>query len=319
MANGATTPDMLNMPTHMPTHMLPNPPNRPNPPNVSSTLNPASPNPSHPADLPNGDNTAAEASTARAPTFSIVTCTWNSAATLADTLASVGSQTLRDIEHVFVDGGSTDATLDMIAAYPGRKRVLRGVGGGIARAMNHGIDAARGEIVAHLHSDDYYAAPDVLQTVAARFEAARAEGKPIEWLFGAVNVLKDGRLGAPYPMPPFSYRALASGRAAIPHPAVFVRRAVFARVGAFDEDLRYAMDIDLWLRLAAVSTPAVLARPLAVFRDHAGSVSSRNRIAARREEFAVRRRYLARAPLAFAIYWLRYLKRMRALHAADSG
>ena len=230
------------------------------------------------------------------------------------------SQTLRDVEHVFVDGGSTDATLDMIAAYPGRKRVLHGVGGGIARAMNRGIGAASGEFIAHLHSDDYYAAPDVLQAVATRFAHARAAGQPLEWLFGAVNVLKDGRLIAPYPMPRFSYRALASGRAAIAHPAVFMRRAVFARVGAFDEGLRYAMDTDLWLRLAAVSTPAVLARPLTVFRDHAGSISSRNRIAARREEFAVRRRYLAHAPLAFAIYCLRYLKRMRALHAAaDSG
>ena len=282
---------------------------------------PGTPNtPNLPANASNADDAAAEAGPASAPTFSIVTCTWNSAATLADTLASVQSQTLRDVEHVFVDGGSTDATLDMIAAYPGRKRVLRDVGGGIARAMNHGIAAARGDFVAHLHSDDYYAAPDVLQAVAARFDAARAAGRPLEWLFGAVQVWKDGRLAAPYPMPRFSYRALASGRAAIPHPAVFVRRTAFARVGAFDEGLRYAMDIDLWLRLAAVSTPAVLARPLAVFRDHPGSVSSRNRIAARQEEFAVRRRYLARAPLAFAIYCLRYLKRMRALYAAaDTG
>lgn len=250
------------------------------------------------------------------PAFSIVTCTWNSAATLADTLASVRSQTLRDVEHIFVDGGSTDATLDLIAAYPGRKRVLHGVAGGIAHAMNAGIDVACGEIVAHLHSDDYYAAPDVLQAVAGRFDAARAAGKPLAWLFGAVQVLKDGQLSGPYPMPPFSYRRLASGRAAIPHPAVFVRRSAFQQAGMFDEGLRYAMDIDLWLRLAAVATPAMLARPLAVFRDHAGSVSSSNRIAARREEFMVRRRYVWRAPLAFAIYSLRYLKRMRALRVA---
>lgn len=224
------------------------------------------------------------------------------------------SQTLRDVEHIFVDGGSTDATLDLIAACPGRKQVLRGVTGGIARAMNRGIEAARGEFVAHLHGDDYYAAPDVLATVAARFNEPGMLAPA--WLFGAVQVLKDGHLSPPYPMPPFSYRALAAGRAAIAHPAVFLRRALFDRVGMFDEHLQYAMDIDLWLRLAAVAQPVVLNRPLAVFRDHPGSVSSSNRIPARREEFAVRRRYLHKAPLAFAIYCLRYLKRMHALRAA---
>jgi hypothetical protein len=73
------------------------------------------------------------------------------------------------------------------------------------------------------------------------------------------------------------------------------------------------MDIDLWLRLGALAEPAMLDRPLAVFREHAGSLSSANKIAARREEFRVRRRHLARAPFAFSIYCLRYLKRMRAL------
>lgn len=244
------------------------------------------------------------------PTFSIVTCTWNSAATLADTLASVQGQTCRDVEHVFVDGGSTDGTLEMIAAYPGRKRVLRDVGGGISRAMNCGIEAAGGDYVAHLHADDYYVDGDVLATVAERFARER-----VDWVFGTVQVLKDGRMIPPYRLVPFSYRGYVAGRASVPHPAVFIRRSVFGRVGMFDETLKYAMDIDLWLRLGQVARPATVDRPLTVFRDHAGSVSSANRVKARREEFMVRRRYMAQAPVAFGIYCLRYLKRMRALHA----
>jgi len=242
------------------------------------------------------------------PAFSIVTCTWNSAATLADTLASVQRQTCRDVEHIFVDGGSTDATLDMIAAYPGRKRVLREVKGGISRAMNQGIEAASGDFVAHLHSDDYYAGDDVLASVAERFAS---EG--VDWVFGTIQVLKDGQLVPPYPMRPFSYRAFAAGHASVPHPAVFIRRSAFGRVGMFDEGLKYAMDIDLWLRLGRVARPATLDRPLTIFRDHAGSVSSANKIRARQEEFQVRRRHMKRAPLAFGIYCLRYLKRMREL------
>jgi glycosyltransferase involved in cell wall biosynthesis len=244
------------------------------------------------------------------PAFSIVTCTWNSAATLADTLASVQRQTCRDVEHIFVDGGSTDGTLDMIAAYPGRKRLLRDVGGGISRAMNQGIEAATGEYVAHLHSDDYYASDDVLALVSERFLAER-----VDWVFGTVQVLRDGRLIPPYPMLPFSYASFAAGRAWVAHPAVFIRRRVLQRVGMFDEKLKYAMDVDLWLRLGLVARPATIDRPLTIFRDHAGSVSSSNKIKARQEEFRVRRRYMKQAPLAFGLYCLRYLKRMRALRA----
>ncbi|QNA91005.1 glycosyltransferase [Massilia sp. Dwa41.01b] len=239
---------------------------------------------------------------------------WNSAATLDDTLASLRAQTCQDFEHIFVDGGSTDGTLDMLAAYPGNKRILRDVGGGISRAMNQGIEAARGAIVAHLHADDYYATPDVLERVGRCFDSSGAG-----WVVGRIQVLHEGRLLPQYPQRRFSYRAYAAGHASIPHPAVFVRREWFARAGLFDTSLRYAMDIDLWLRLAALAPPAMLDDTLAIFREHAGSVSSSNKLQARREEFAVRRRYLARAPLAFAVYCLRYLKRMHALRRTTTA
>jgi glycosyltransferase involved in cell wall biosynthesis len=244
------------------------------------------------------------------PRFSIVTCTWNSAATLGDTLASLQSQSFRDFEHIFVDGGSSDGTLDLLAAYSGNKRILRDSKEGISRAMNQGIAAARGAIVAHLHADDYYAGSEVLAQVARHFEATGAA-----WVVGNIQVLRAGGLAPPYPMRPFSYRAYAAGQATIPHPAVFIRRECFARVGGFDPGLRYAMDIDLWLRLARHATPAQLDATLAVFREHAGSVSSANKIRAREEEFRVRRRHARHAPLAFAVYCLRYLKRMRHVRA----
>ena len=242
------------------------------------------------------------------PTFSIVTCTWNSAATLGDTLASVAAQSFCDVEHIFVDGGSSDGTLEMIDAYQCNKRVLRDVRGGISRAMNEGIRHATGEFIAHLHSDDYYFSNDVLETVAQRFSADK-----VDWMFGNIQVLRDGVLQAPHAMRPFSYRSLAAGKAFVPHPAVFVRKTAFERVGLFDEQLKYAMDIDLWLRLGAVARPTAVDRTFTVFRDHAGSVSSANKIKARQEEFTVRRRQMDKAPLAFGIYCLRYLKRMRQL------
>ena len=71
--------------------------------------------------------------------------------------------------------------------------------------------------------------------------------------------------------------------------------------------------IDLWLRLAAHTPPAILTKVLAVFRAHPGSVSSANTLLARQEEWRVRRRYARAAPISFAMYCLRYLKRTRLL------
>jgi glycosyltransferase involved in cell wall biosynthesis len=244
-------------------------------------------------------------------TFSIVTCTWNSAATLGDTLASVRRQSCQDVEHIFVDGGSTDATLAMLDAYQGRKLILRDVRGGISRAMNEGIRAASGAIVAHLHSDDYYASADVLDTVARRFQT-----ESVDWVFGNIQVLKDGVLQPAYRLQAFTFASFVAGKASVPHPAVFIRRAVFDKVGLFDEQLKYSMDIDLWLRLGQVAQPALVDQPLTVFRDHAGSVSSANKIKARREEFQVRRKYMNKAPLAFGVFCMRYFKRMRMLARA---
>jgi GT2 family glycosyltransferase len=134
-------------------------------------------------------------------------------------------------------------------------------------------------------------------------------------VYGNIQVLKDGKMVPPYAMPAFSYRSFVAGKSSIPHPAVFVRKSAFERVGMFDEKLKYAMDIDLWLRLGATAQPVMIDQPLTVFRDHAGSVSSANRLKARQEEFTVRKRHMDKAPLAFGIYCLRYVKRLRALQA----
>jgi GT2 family glycosyltransferase len=188
----------------------------------------------------------------------------------------------------------------------------------VVAERHHAVRRNQLAILQHLHGAEHpvhaFAGEalrdDVLATVAERFASER-----VDWVFGTVQVLKDGQLIPPYRMVPFSYHAFAAGRASVPHPAVFIRRSAFGRVGMFDEKLKYAMDIDLWLRLGKVARPATIDRPLTVFRDHAGSVSSANKIKARQEEFQVRRRYLKQAPLAFGIYCLRYYKRMRTLRA----
>jgi len=239
--------------------------------------------------------------------FSIVTCTWNSVATLADTIRSVQAQRLHEFEHLFVDGGSTDGTLELIARQSPGSRVLLGVAGGISRAMNEGIRAATGDVIAHLHSDDFYADGEVLVRVDSALRQSGAH-----WAYGAMDTLRDGaRQPALRRRRPYTPARYASGGIAILHPTVFVQRDVFDKVGLFDESLRYAMDIDLWLRIGPYFAPVEIDATLAVFRAHAGSLSTANSAAARQEEWQVRRRYLASWPLATLLCALRH-QRMAA-------
>ena len=239
--------------------------------------------------------------------FSIVTCTWNSAATLTDTIRSVQAQRLHEVEHLFVDGGSTDGTLELIARQSPGSRVLLGVGGGISHAMNEGIRATTGDVIAHLHSDDFYADSEVLVRVDSALSQSGAH-----WAYGAMDTLRDGvRQPAQRRSRRYTPARYAGGGIAILHPTVFVRREVFDAVGIFDESLRYAMDIDLWLRIGPRFAPVEIDATLAVFRAHAGSLSTANAEAARQEEWQVRRRYLARWPLATLLCALRH-QRMAA-------
>jgi glycosyltransferase involved in cell wall biosynthesis len=243
--------------------------------------------------------------------FSIVTCTWNSASYLDESIASVLAQDYPDIEYIFVDGGSTDGTLEAIHALPRPYRLIENIRGGVSRAMNVGMQAATGDIVAHLHADDYYLRPDALSTVARNLESS-SRG----WLFGRIMLNMDGALQVNECMPPrYSYTRLLESNF-IPHPATFVRRELMKRVGGFDTNLRYAMDYDLWLKIGCLSEPVQLDEPLAMLREYEGSLFTRNRLAAMEEGLLVRLAHVGEHPLTRAMHYARYFfRRQRAMQA----
>lgn len=215
--------------------------------------------------------------------FSIITCTLNSEQTLRQTIDSVAGQRNSNFEHVFVDGGSTDSTLAMIRRHAVHAHVLERVDGGISSAMNRGIEAAQGDVIAHLHGDDYYLHDDVLTDVAEHFKRSGCD-----WLFGRIVSDIEGKLFPEgFVCPRYSLAALRRGNF-VPHPATFVKRSVFQRFGSFREDYRYAMDYEFWLRIAPSTSVVQLDRPLAAFRRHAGSASTANAQRALREDFRAR-------------------------------
>jgi len=234
--------------------------------------------------------------------ISIITCTWNSEPFLAESIASVLAQDYPNVEYIFVDGGSTDGTLDRIASITKPVTVVRNVRGGIARAMNSGILAATGDVLAHIHSDDYYLEATVLTQVARAMS-----NEDTGWCFGRIKLLKNGVLTSEsYVAPSYSAKQLLRGNF-IPHPATFVRRDWINKAGRFEESLKYAMDYDMWLKLAKRGPPHELNTPLAVFRDHSGSLSSSNRLAALEEDYKVRLSHCGGNPLNLLEYKLRYL------------
>src|SRR5664279_467264 len=106
----------------------------------------------------------------REPTVSLVTACYNSAATIADTLRSVNAQTYPHIEYIVVDGGSSDATLQILGSQ-GRRiaQLVSEPDRGIYDAMNKGVRLAAGDVVGFINSDDFFASPEAIATIVAGF------------------------------------------------------------------------------------------------------------------------------------------------------
>lgn len=178
--------------------------------------------------------------------ISIVTVVLNDAEGLRRTLHSLGAQSHGDIDHVIVDGGSTDGTLDVAEAEKlPTTRIYSGPDDGIYDAMNKGLDRAEGEVVAFLNAGDRFAGADVLSLVAE----ALAGGA--ELAYGDLTFFDDaGRTVRKWRAGAFRRGRLSLGWIP-PHPTVFARKALFARIGGFDKSFQNAGDYD-WLLRAIV-------------------------------------------------------------------
>jgi glycosyltransferase involved in cell wall biosynthesis len=244
------------------------------------------------------------------PRISVITCCWNSEPFIEQCIASVRAQRGVDIEHVFVDGGSTDGTLERIqtlaAAAGGSVRWVTDVRGGISNAMNVGAGLATGDWIAHLHGDDYYLGTDAVAKAVAAMQAQRAR-----WAYGRIASDLDGKLVSDtWAMPAWSPARLLRGNF-IGHPSVFIERTLFEASGGFDTGLKYAMDYDLWLRMARIAAPVYLGYEVAAFRRHAGSLSTAQADKAFEEDHAVRRRHIGANPLSRLFHELVYRRRLK--------
>lgn len=183
-------------------------------------------------------------------TISLITATYNSEATIADTLKSVLAQTYKDIEYWIIDGCSKDGTMDILKHYEpmfnGKLHIISEPDKGIYDAMNKGIARATGDVVGLLNSDDYYTSDDALATIAHFFSHNDADA-----IYGDIHFVNDSN-----PEKCVRYYSSALFRPWLlrfgfmpAHPSFYVRREVYQKYGTYSLDYKIASDYDLMVRL----------------------------------------------------------------------
>jgi glycosyltransferase involved in cell wall biosynthesis len=178
--------------------------------------------------------------------ISLITVSYNSAETIRDSLVSVNNQSYQNIDHIIIDGASSDQTLNIVNEE--KRRIVKVVSEpdkGIYDAYNKGLKLAEGGIIGFLNSDDIYAHDAVIERVMAEFEDPNIDAIYGDLIYVSKEDLsKKRRFWKSKDYLKDSFRT-----GFVPaHPTLFFRAAVYQRVGNFNTDFRYSADFDLMLR-----------------------------------------------------------------------
>lgn len=242
------------------------------------------------------------------PFFSIITCTYNSITHIEELIDSVENQTLTDYEHIFIDAYSNDGTVEIIRKYKARSvadvTLIQSPPLGISDAMNKGIDAASGEVILHLHSDDYLACIGTLDFVKKQFDNC---GKSI--VIGNCKLI--GQIAETHTWPISWYKKLFYKTFflpimfytnPIPHPSTYIRKSVFTKYGYFDIKYKVAMDYELWFRIFRSTPPKLTDEVLSVYRFHDGTISTTQMHLGPSEIYDIRKTYRSSYMISYLLY-----------------
>lgn len=198
------------------------------------------------------------------PLVSIVTPSFNQAQFLEQAIRSVGGQDYPRIEHIVVDGGSTDGSLEILEAYSSDLALwMSEPDSGQAEAINKGLTHSHGEVVAWLNSDDVYMPGAVAEAVETLHR------NPDAGMVYSDGLMVDSDLTL---LDPHRYRSLSSldllKFEIVLQPTVFMRRSVLEQVGFLNEDFHLVLDHELWLRISSISRLQHVPRYWALERTH---------------------------------------------------
>lgn len=211
---------------------------------------------------------------ARPIAISIITAVYNRAKTLSTALDSIAQQQYQPLQHVVIDGASTDGTLNILEQRRGELSVLVSEPDhGVYDALNKGLALANGEVIGFLHSDDLFAHTRVLSRVAAAFEETSVEAVYGDLQYVAAEnteqIVRHWGAGN------YSRNKLDWGWMP-PHPTLFMRRHVYEKFGGFDPSFRIAADYDHILRCLGRGGVRAVYIPEVLVKMRVGGISNRS-------------------------------------------
>lgn len=209
---------------------------------------------------------------------SIITPSYNQGEFIEQTIQSVLNQNIENIEHIVVDGGSTDDTVEVLKRYPHLKWISE-KDKGQADALTKGFKMATGDIIGWVNSDDYYE-ENIFASVVQCFE-----DQNVEWTVGNLTFQYDvtGEM-IKNKSPRISFGALAENPDIVRQQPTFFRRSFIEHVGGWSPEYYMVMDFDLWIRMANVTAPLMVDENWAYFRFHGDQKTSLPNIIRQRNE-----------------------------------
>ena len=244
--------------------------------------------------------------------ISIITVTFNSAATVRETLESVAIQNYPNIEHIIIDGASKDNTLEIVKEFPHIAKIVSEPDKGIYDAMNKGILQATGDIIGILNSDDIFSATTILTDVVKVFLADNSIGA----VYGNISFFKTEnpeKIVRFWKTKPYYDNFFNDGEVP-PHPALFVRKKVYDTIGIYYPHFKISSDYEFMFRMFKVHQYKNFFIDKVIVKMRMGGESTKswkNIIIGNKEVLLAWKMNSIIPPLKF--YYLRPLKKIRQL------
>lgn len=206
--------------------------------------------------------------------ISIITVVYNNKKTILDAILSVHTQTYKNIEHIIVDGGSNDGTLEILKQNRNLFDILISEkDNGLYDAMNKGIKIAKGHIIGILNSDDLYNNSNIINEVMNNFIVDPS----LDVIYGDIIYVKYDNINVKvrdWKSSVFDNNYFEKGKVP-PHPSLFIKKSVYDNVGLFNLVFKIAADYEFMLRLFKMNTYKIKYLPLLIVKMRTGGISNK--------------------------------------------